>query len=351
MTPPDAPRAGRGAWADSGVETVAPGVHRIPLPLPGDGLTAVNVYALVHDGRVTLVDSGWSFGPGLDVLTDSLARLDIDLGQLDRVLVTHFHRDHLTLAFRLRELFGTRVLLGEGERPSLEYVIAGHADGQRSWLIRWGAEELRASLDALPPAPDSRYETPDEWIAAPAEMVVGERRLRAIPTPGHTRGHLVFADVDHGLLFSGDHVLPQITPSIAVESLRPELPLGDFLSSLQLVRELPDLHLLPAHGPADRRSHGRIDELMEHHRARLAATREAVRGRSLTALEAARLLPWTRREHTFVELDVHNQLLAVAETAAHLDVLVRDGALAVDETHDVRTYTLAPGGTDAHGHE
>lgn len=348
----EAPRAGAGEWSRPGtVEQIAPDVHRIPLPLPGDGLTAVNVYALVHGDAVTLVDSGWSFGPGFDVLERALGVLDLEPGQIDRVLVTHFHRDHLTLAFRLRELFGSRVLLGIGEQANLENVIAGKADGQRSWLRRWGAESLRAALDAMPAPPDSRYEQPDTWIAGPAELEVGTHRLRAIPTPGHTRGHLVFADEGHGLLFSGDHVLPQITPSIAVESLRSDLPLGDFLSSLQLMKELPDLHLLPAHGPSDRRSHQRVDELLDHHERRLRATYDVVRGGAASALDVAGQLPWTRRERSFTELDPHNQLLAVAETAAHLDVLVRDGMLAVAEVDGIRTYELPSGGSLAHRDE
>jgi glyoxylase-like metal-dependent hydrolase (beta-lactamase superfamily II) len=326
-------------------------VYRIPLPLPEDGLTAVNVYALPHDGRVTLVDSGWSFGPGLDVLAAGLAALDLELGDIDRVLVTHMHRDHYTLGIRLRRLFGTKVLLGIGERESVEHVVAGRSDGgQLSWLNRWGAEELGARLLAQPPQPPSDYGLPDEWIEDSAEFAVGQRRLLSIPTPGHTRGHVVFADVDNGLLFAGDHILPKITPSIGVESLRAELPLGDYLSSLQIVKELPDLDLLPAHGAVGRRTHARVDELLEHHRARLAATAASVGTRRGTAFDSARALTWTRRERSFDELDLHNQLLAVAETAAHLDVLARDGRLAVADQNGIRTY-VSTGVDDAHRHE
>jgi glyoxylase-like metal-dependent hydrolase (beta-lactamase superfamily II) len=96
------------------VDEVAPGVHRIPLPLPGDALHSVNVYAIVHDERVTLVDVGWSYGPAFEVLEASLAAIAVDPGDIERVLVTHMHRDHYTLGMRLRERYGTRVLLGRG---------------------------------------------------------------------------------------------------------------------------------------------------------------------------------------------------------------------------------------------
>ena len=70
-----------------------------------------------------------------------------------------------------------------------------------------------------------------------------------VATPGHTRGHVVFVDAAAELLFAGDHVLPHITPSIGFEAVPGPLPLGDYMDSLRLVRELPDRRLLPAHGP------------------------------------------------------------------------------------------------------
>ncbi|MCW2758646.1 MAG: hypothetical protein JWO46_2392 [Nocardioidaceae bacterium] len=347
-TTDDGPRAGSGQWTNQTLEQAAPGVFRIPLPLPGDGLRAVNVYALVHEGRATLVDSGWSFGPGLEVLEAGLAELDLDLGQVDRVLVTHMHRDHYTLGIRLRSLLGTRVLIGAGERESIEAVLSGRADAQRSWLSRWGADALRPLLAAQPATSPSQYGLPDEWIDGPSDLRVGDRTLRAIPTPGHTRGHLVFLDERAGLLFAGDHVLPRITPSIGVESPRAELALASFLDSLQVVRELPDLALLPAHGALGRRTHERVDELVEHHRARLATTAAAVVAGATTAYDVARALAWTSRDKAFTELDPHNKFLAVAETAAHLDVLVRDGVLVAEQTSGVDTFAASPGGTHAH---
>lgn len=346
-------RAGSGRWTEPAVEQAAPGVHRIPLPLPGDALRAVNVYALVHDGRVTLIDSGWSFGPGLEVLETAMAELGCDLASIDRVLVTHLHRDHYTLAVRLRSLFGTRVLVGAGEQEGIAAVLTGRADGQRSWLGRWGAEQLGPALRTIAWSPPSQYEPPDEWIDASTDLRVGGRALRAIPTPGHTRGHLVFLDEKAGLLFAGDHVLPRITPSIGVESPRSRLALAAFLNSLQAVRDLPDLALLPAHGALGRRTHERVDELVEHHRRRLAATAAAVAAGRQTAYDVARALSWTSRDKDFDELEPHNKFLAVAETAAHLDLLVRDRILVRDRVRvagratSTDIYASTPGGTHA----
>ncbi len=151
---------------------------------------------------------------------------------------------------------------------------------------------------------------------------------------------MVFVDSERRLLFAGDHVLPHITPSIGFEPDRPEFPLADYMASLRLVRSLPDMRLLPAHGPVTESSHARIDELIVHHDRRLDLSAAAISNGAVTAYEAARQLTWTRRERHFDDLDPFNQMLAVMETAAHLDVLVRQDRLRSTAVNLVVTYTL-----------
>jgi glyoxylase-like metal-dependent hydrolase (beta-lactamase superfamily II) len=319
-------------WERPGAFAVAEGVHRIPLPLPGDGLRAVNVYAIEDGSALTLVDSGWALAEARQRLETALAGIGHDLGDVRRFLVTHVHRDHYTLAIALRRLFGSRVLLGAGEQESLEFIInrdGGPGAVYGRLLLRYGAAAVLERMPRDWPGRDAGgdWEKPDEWLTGTDEVEAGGRTLRVIPTPGHTRGHVVFADLGHRLLFAGDHVLPHITPSIGFEPCRPELPLGDYLSSLRLVRALPDLRLLPAHGDVTGSTHARIDELTGHHDRRLDACAAAVRHGAATAYEAARALTWTRRERHFDDLDPFNQMMAVMETGAHLDVLVRQGRL------------------------
>ena len=91
---------------------------------------------------------------------------------------------------------------------------------------------------------------------------------------------------------------------------------------------LPDARLLPAHGPVRDSTHARVNELLAHHETRLEQTLEVASDGPVTAFAAAAALPWTRRKRSFAELDLMNQLLAVGETAAHLEVLVLRGQLA-----------------------
>jgi glyoxylase-like metal-dependent hydrolase (beta-lactamase superfamily II) len=334
----------RHAWERSGAFEVADGVHRIPLPLPGDGLKAVNVYAIDQPGGLVLIDSGWAIGQAREQLEAALASLDHDLGSVQRVLVTHVHRDHYELGMHLQRLFGSRLALGIGEQPSLQGLIdeptPEHAPMTQR-LQRAGAAPL---IEALGRArerqrergerPDIDWRLPDEWLHDSQAVQLDGRTLQVVATPGHTQGHVVFVDDQAGVLFSGDHVLPHITPSIGFEQLPVESALADYLASLALVRAMPDHRMLPAHGPVRPTTHDRIDELLAHHEHRLRQSADAVAAGHTTAYEVARALPWTRRERAFDDLDVFNQMLAVNETAAHLDVLVRRGELAATETGD-----------------
>ena len=341
-------RATAHEWAEPGVYPVAPGVHRVPLPLPTDGLRAVNVYVIAGDGGLVLIDSGWALEVARRDLTSALAALGAGLGDIRSFLVTHVHRDHYTLAVQLRREFGGTVSLGLGERQAIAVLSGGTAEPfapQLAELRASGADALIGNLAdtarALPGGA-ADWEEPDKWLTPYEEIGVAGRALTVIPTPGHTRGHVVFRDAAAGLLFAGDHVLPHITPSIGFEAVPSRQPLQDFLGSLRLVRSLPDMRLLPAHGPVAPSAHTRIDELLAHHDDRLARCLAAVRDGAATAYQAAGFLRWTRRQRRLGELDPFSQMLAVIETRAHLELLAAQGHL-VSSVHDGVVRYEVPG--------
>jgi len=332
-------------WTEPGAHPVADGVFRIPLPLPTDGLRAVNVYAIrMPDGGLVMVDGGWALDESRRQFEWALKEIDARLPDITRFLVTHAHRDHYTQAASIRAEYGTKVSLGIGERDSLVAMArpgATHGGPQLARLRRAGARPVMTALLASGfdrPVDMTDWDSPDDWIDGPGPVTDG-RRLMALPTPGHTQGHLVFTDVDAGLLFAGDHVLPHITPSIGFEYVTSASPLAAYLDSLATIRELPDLRLLPAHGPVTDSAHRRVDELVAHHAERLDASVAAVTGGASTGYEAAHVLRWTRRGRWLGELDTLNQLLATLETMAHLDLLVAQGRLASSLVDGVSVYS------------
>src|ERR1700712_2621038 len=81
--------SGTGDWTRPGVYRCAPDVYRIPLPLPQDGLRAVNVYALRRGDDITVIDAGWSIPESRKLLGAGLAELDAGFPDVRRFLVTH----------------------------------------------------------------------------------------------------------------------------------------------------------------------------------------------------------------------------------------------------------------------
>jgi glyoxylase-like metal-dependent hydrolase (beta-lactamase superfamily II) len=314
--------------------------------MPNDGLRAVNVYAIADGAGVTMIDGGWAVAEARTELEKGLETIGYGLADVNRFLVTHVHRDHYTLAVLLRREFGTRIGLGAGERATIEAITGPRSRlATQIQLLRAagaaGLADLIATVATKVDPVAEGWEPPDDWLAE-GLIDLADRTLRVLPTPGHTRGHIVFADETAGLLFAGDHVLPHITPSIGFEPVPSDRPLSDYLDSLALIRTLPDLTLLPAHGGVAASTHERIDQLVAHHDERLRETADVVGGLGEgTAAEVAAAMGWTRRRRSFADLDPFNQMLAVTETVAHLKLLVLTGLLDASDD-DVVTYRPEP---------
>lgn len=334
---------GSGAWTEPGPEQVAPGVHRVPLPLPMDALRAVNVYVIETSSGLVLVDGGWAVPESRSLFERSIKELGYGLGDIRRFLVTHMHRDHYTQAYVVGREVGAPVSLGLGDKPTMDLMHdpALDRDPNIARLLLAGALELADGWRSMMPEDRSRtddYGMPDEWLDRDLVIDLGDRALAAIATPGHTQGHFVFADADAGLLFAGDHVLPTITPSIGFEPAYVQQPLRDFLDSLAKVRALPDAKLLPAHGPVAPSAHARIDQLVAHHDTRLGLCLDAVGGGAATAWEVAGELPWTRRNRRASELGPFDAVMAAFETLAHLELLALRGDLLRTEVDGVARF-------------
>lgn len=341
--------SGSGEWTEPGAYPVAPGVHRIPLPLPSDALRAINVYVIEGADGLTLIDGGWAIPESRGVFESSLRELGHSLKDIRRFLVTHMHRDHYTQAYVVGKEVGAQVSLGLGEKPSMDLLhdFSRDTDPNLDRLLLAGAIEVAEGWRRLMPEKRSSnddYGMPDAWLGQDIGIDLGTRRLDALSTPGHTQGHYVFADLPAGLLFAGDHVLPRITPSIGFEPAWVQQPLRDFLDSLRKVRALPDLKVLPAHGPVADSTHARVDELLAHHHERLEASLWAVEAGARTAWEVAGELPWTRRHRKREELGPFDSVLAAFETLAHLELLALQGRVQRSELDGVAHFAPTPEG-------
>ncbi|HEX7823977.1 MAG TPA: MBL fold metallo-hydrolase [Mycobacterium sp.] len=325
------------------VNDVPSHVVRIPLPLPLKDLRVVNVYAVLGNDGVTLVDSGWADDASESVLVDALDRLGFTPGDVRRIVVTHAHWDHYSRAIGWQRRYGTTVMLGRPERHSIEAFDerTGAYPVQAKLLLSAGAPELAQTIADLPMEPFERdvpFGPPDVWLDDGDEIDCGGVMLVARATPGHTRGHTVYEDRRAGIAFTGDHILPRITPSIALERVPEALPLRSYLASLRLFLNLPDASMLPAHGDVTPSVRARAEELLDHHRDRLDVIQTLVAAGCCTAYDVSKRMSWTRHERSLDELGAVHGMTAILEVAAHLDLLVAQGMLSCEEFGCVKHY-------------
>jgi glyoxylase-like metal-dependent hydrolase (beta-lactamase superfamily II) len=339
----------RQAWLDRvlpPVERVRPGLWSIPTPFPGSPLRYVLSYAVEYDHGVALIDTGWPCDQAWDGLVAGLGQAGWDIGDVRAVLVTHGHGDHKGLAKRIRERSGAWVAMHEAD-----VVDAAAFDSQLSfrqasdeWLRRRGglAADFSAVRDRDEVAPDSF----DEFILTPDRLLVdGERplgpgtSLTSVWTPGHTPGHVCFVDRERGVMMTGDHILPRITPNISPSPYETGDTLGQYLASLAATPALPGGEVLPAHeyrfvGLAERAL-----GLRKHHEQRLAEVMAALRATpGTTSVQVTEALKWSR---PWEQMQGLQRRFAIGEAYAHLVHLERTGFVSnkgtdVDAWHPLR---------------
>jgi glyoxylase-like metal-dependent hydrolase (beta-lactamase superfamily II) len=305
------------------VEEVRPGLWSVPIPWPGSlGYTLAYVFA--SDQGAALIDTGWPSDQAWDALVSGLRDTGHDIGDIQHVLVTHAHGDHLGLAAKIRELSGASVGMHPAEAAALSEIDQpGLLERSAAWLRSCGAPAAEAAhiqnltMQAL--AGHRQLAAPDTLIEHGDRPLAGVR-LRAVWTPGHTPGHLCFYDEDRDLLLTGDHVLPRISPHIA-SNPGDDDPLGTYLVSLAELAAYEPAEVLPAHEYRFVGLGARIAELIAHHQERLAEVEHAVSCRpGLSTWQAASVLSWSRGWENTQGMA---RRAAVSETLAHLIRLAR----------------------------
>ncbi len=322
------------------VEKIVENIYRIGVPLPGNPLKELNSY-LIHDGAHSLlIDTGFPLDECRAALFGGLAELGVAPESVD-IFLTHLHNDHTGLA---PEIIGPgrTIYMGAVDRGLTERVELSDApwEERTAYFRRAGfpGETLRQirttdpAMRYVPRAGCRQYVTVEDGHV----FERGGYRFRCIMTPGHTPGHMCLWEEDRGILFTGDHVLFDITPNITSWD-EMEDALGSYLASLEMVRKLPVKLALPSHRKTGDFA-ARVDELMAHHRARLAETERIVgTTRGKTAYEIAALMTWSIRAKNWDDFPDAQKYFAVGECIAHLDYLIKGGRLRCEE-RDGRLY-------------
>jgi glyoxylase-like metal-dependent hydrolase (beta-lactamase superfamily II) len=257
------------------VVTIAPGVRRITAPNPGVMTgPGTNTY-LVGDDELMLIDPG----PELDAHRDTLLNTVGD--RLRWILCTHTHRDHSPLARALKAATGAQVL-GFGATPD---------DGRQD-------EDFK----------------PDRALRDGDVVACGAYRLRAVHTPGHASNHLCYLLEDHGMLFTGDHVMQGSTVVISP----PDGDMQAYLDALERLLTLPISSFAPGHGHVITTPQDEVRRLVAHR-----LKREEKIFTALVAAGPATLEVLVRHAYDDVPERIHN--VAMRSLHAHLLRLEHNG--------------------------
>jgi glyoxylase-like metal-dependent hydrolase (beta-lactamase superfamily II) len=310
------------------VEEVTGGVWSIPVPIPDNPLRYVLTYLIEHQSGFLMVDPGWNHPDSWTALTTGLAAAQIPMSAITAVVITHVHPDHHGLSGAVREQSGAWIAMHERE----DAWLAGLAEpsdiraGMLSYMRLSGAPpEHLAELSARQPAggPGRGMARADRTLTHGDLIDVPGLEMRAIWTPGHSPGHLCFHLESRGLLLTGDHVLPRITPNISVYDLTSS-PLDDYLDSLAALRGIESGEVLPAHEYRFTDLDARLDALAEHHQERLDEVSQALSAvpDGLSAWQVALRVSWSR---PWDQLGPFQHQAALGEVSAHLRHLERHG--------------------------
>ena len=273
------------------VTEVAPGILRLQLPIRMPGLGHVNCYALEDERGWAVVDPGMPGPRPWKAMESRFHTAGFKAGDVHTVVVTHSHVDHFGGSGRLRKTSGAQVVTSKSFRT---WWDPDDVDDPEAWAgvdfqsghpwersTPWGGEHpkpprsVRLKYAVLKPLAKQFFPTPSPSVRlADAETFrFGRRDWVAMHTPGHTPDHLCLFDPEGGVLLSGDHVLPTITPHISGIDAGPD-PLTSFVQSLHKVAKLEGVrHVLPAHGHPFTDLPGRIEAIHRHHDERLESLR------------------------------------------------------------------------------
>lgn len=316
------------AWTERrlpAVEEVRPGIWSIPVPFPDPATRYTLCYLIRSEGVSALIDPGMDTRQGWMHLQKGLDAAGVSPADIDGILVTHFHPDHLGLAARLRALSGAWLGLGADEkhyRPAQDLPAVVRENEEQ--LTLWGIPADRRKQMAFT---QDTYSLLKNLALADVDLrdgdiiPVGAVRLRVVMTPGHSPGHVCFLDEERRLFFSGDHLLPGIRPHVLLDRIGLEDPLGSHLQSLDRASLSADYEVLPAHQYRFTGAATRAGDLRQWHERRSAEVLQLMNSSDPQDLwSVASRLAWRRG---WDAMDPGSVRIALGETASHLAHLKR----------------------------
>ena len=317
-----------------------PEIWRIQVDLPQNPLKYLNCYVLPHEENPLIIDTGFNRPECWEALCNGLELLHVDPNRAS-LFLTHLHGDHTGLANRLDAL-GCTIYMGRTDHDYLGQILGGEV---------WPKLESRFRQEGFPEQDIAAQRTANQarLYAAdclfPAIPVADGDRLSfagmsftAIATPGHTKGHMCLYLENEQIMFTGDHVLFDITPNITCW-LNMTDALADYLDSLQKIKRYPVKLAMPAHRESSMPLETRVEQIEAHHEVRLNNVINILRNEpGLNAFKVARRLPWSMRGKAWEDFPVTAKWFAMGETLSHIDHLLLQNRIKIQKLNGQNRY-------------
>jgi len=305
-------------------------------------LKHVNVYLLRDGDGFTLIDTGLRTDESRQTLNQKLTALKVPVDRINRILITHIHPDHFGLAAELRDGSGAELVIHRLEVSLMEPRYARAEDlvhDVAAWLSKNGVPPAEAEFVKSASMAAREFVSvvePDTLLEGAERLPIDSSEMEVVWTPGHSPGHCCLYWPARGVLFSGDHLLPKISPNIGLHPQSGADPLDDYIASLERIRRLQVESVLPAHGDPFRDHRARIAVIVRHHEERKAALVELARDGAKSGWQLAAGL-----FQGIMQRNVFQQRLALQETLAHCQSLAVEGRLRKQVSRELVTWRAA----------
>ncbi len=319
------------------IAQVFDGVYQLQLPIPFPVKTT-NVYYVDHSPR-TLIDTGIKTEASFEALEKGLEALGIGFHHVERILITHGHIDHYGQAKKLSSLSGAPIYIHSKEYGRIRSIL--HSLGfLKSILLRNGVPKrlVEEAIHYIESAQTLADPLEDAFFLKDGDGVPFQSMtLKTIHCPGHSPGLICFHWPEKKILFTGDHLLKEVTPNpilnVSEGTSPPRYPsLKEYLTSLKKIEGMDLSLLLPGHGETIHDSKGLIQKVFSHHQERMNLI--------VAILSKGEKTPFEIATDLFPEVPAFEVFLGISEAVGHLEILREEGRVRVREKEGIDLYSL-----------
>lgn len=319
-------------------------IYLCEFPLTGNPLKSINIFVIKTEEENLIIDTGFNNEENRKNMKDLIEELDLDLSKTS-LFLTHLHSDHVGLASYLNKMGIKNIYLSEVGGKLLE-------DGIELSGYQWqnilqnakaqGLEDENLDINDHPGFKNRPKESfPYTKVNPGDKLKIGEFDFTFIDENGHTPGMLGLYEKDKKILFCGDHILGKITPNITWWGEKYGDSLAIYLDNLKKIKNYDIKHLFSSHRFLIEDVNKRIDELLSHHKKRLAESLSIVKKyKKINTRDVTKNLNWDIRAKDWNDFPDSQKWFAVGEASAHL-VYLKNKNLIKEEIEDGVFYYKA----------